>query len=70
MHFEWIDSKEHALLLRRKGEIELDFFSEGFDGFCAAVDASETPVLFCERFDERSNIWNFKEHCHDCIEKK
>ena len=46
----------------------MDFFADGFDGFCAAVDASDTPVLFCERFDERSNIWNFKEHCHDCIE--
>lgn len=46
----------------------MDFFAEGYEGFCAAVDASETPVLFCERFDERSSIWNFKEHCHDCIE--
>jgi YesN/AraC family two-component response regulator len=46
----------------------LEFLTNGFDGFCAAVDASETPVLFCERFDERSSIWNFKEHCHDCIE--
>ena len=45
-----------------------DFFANGYEGFCAAVDASETPVLFCERFDERSSIWNFKEHCHNCIE--
>lgn len=51
-----------------KGETALEFLTNGFDGFCAAVDASETPVLFCERFDERSSIWNFKEHCHDCIE--
>ena len=48
--------------------MSLDFLSNGYDGFCAAVDASETPVLFCERFDERSSIWNFQEHCHDCIE--
>ncbi len=51
-----------------KGETALEFLTNGFDGFCAGVDASETPVLFCERFDERSSIWNFKEHCHDCIE--
>ncbi len=51
-----------------KGETALEFLTNGFDGFCAAVNASETPVLFCERFDERSSIWNFKEHCHDCIE--
>ena len=51
-----------------KGETALEFLTNGFDGFCAAVDASETPVLFCERFDERSSIWNFNEHCHDCIE--
>ncbi len=46
----------------------MDFFANGYEEFCAAVDRSETPVLFCERFDERSNIWNFKEHTHDCIE--
>lgn len=46
----------------------LDFFANGFPGFCEAIDRSQTPVLFCERFDERSNIWNFKEHKHDCIE--
>ena len=46
----------------------MDFFSQGYEGFCAQVDAQETPVLFCERFDERSSIWNFEEHCHECIE--
>ncbi len=46
----------------------MDFFADGYEGFCAAVDQSKTPVLFCERFDERSSIWNFKEHAHDCIE--
>jgi YesN/AraC family two-component response regulator len=51
-----------------KGERALDFLTGGFEGFSEAVDLSETPVLFCERFDERSSIWNFKEHCHDCIE--
>jgi len=48
--------------------MDLDFFSQGYEGYCAQVDAQETPVLFCERFDERSNIWNFEEHCHECIE--
>ena len=46
----------------------MDFFENGYEGFCSAVNASETPVLFCERFDERSDIWNFNEHCHNCIE--
>lgn len=46
----------------------MEFFENGLEGFCEAIDRSETPVLFCERFDERSNIWNFKEHKHDCIE--
>ncbi|NLI52797.1 MAG: helix-turn-helix transcriptional regulator [Clostridiales bacterium] len=46
----------------------MDFFASGYENFCAAVDRSETPVLFCERFDERSSIWNFKEHTHDCVE--
>mgnify|MGYP003591799735 FL=1 len=46
----------------------MDYLASSYEDFCAAIDRSETPVLFCERFDERSNIWNFKEHCHDCIE--
>ena len=45
-----------------------DFFSDGFEGYCEELNRSQTPVLFCERFDERSNIWNFQEHKHDCIE--
>ena len=44
------------------------FFSAGFEGYCEELNRSQTPVLFCERFDERSNIWNFQEHKHDCIE--
>ena len=46
----------------------MDLLAEGYEGFCKAIDQAQTPVLFCERFDERSSIWNFKEHCHDCIE--
>lgn len=46
----------------------MEFLESGFEGFAEAIDQSETPVLFCERFDEQSNIWNFKEHKHDCIE--
>ena len=44
------------------------FFTNGFEGYCEQINRAQTPVLFCERFDERSNIWNFKEHKHDCIE--
>lgn len=40
----------------------------GFEGFCAAIDKVKTPVLFCERFDEQSDIWNFSKHKHDFIE--
>jgi AraC-like DNA-binding protein len=46
----------------------LEFLENGFEGFCAALDKTETPVLFCERFDEKSTIWNFAKHKHDCIE--
>jgi YesN/AraC family two-component response regulator len=40
----------------------------GFESFCEALEKVETPVLFCERFDEKSNIWNFERHKHECIE--
>jgi len=46
----------------------VEFLENGFEGFCAALDSVETPVLFCERFDEKSSIWNFSKHRHDCIE--
>jgi AraC-like DNA-binding protein len=46
----------------------MEFLENGFDGFCQALDRVETPVLFCERFDEKSSIWNFSKHKHDCIE--
>ena len=46
----------------------MDYVANEFDGLCAVLDQAETPVLFCERFDEKSNIWNFKRHKHDCIE--
>ena len=51
-----------------ENERESSFFAAGWEGFSETLNRSETPVLFCERFDERSNIWNFKEHKHDCIE--
>ncbi len=46
----------------------MDYLENGLDSFCAAINQVETPVLFCERFDEKSNIWNFSKHKHDCIE--
>ncbi|MEN6593564.1 MAG: AraC family transcriptional regulator [Clostridiaceae bacterium] len=46
----------------------MDYYSNGYDSFCESIEQADTPVLFCERFDEQSNIWNFKEHKHDCIE--
>ena len=46
----------------------MDYMGSGFEGFCTALDQVQTPVLFCERFDEKSDIWNFVRHKHDCIE--
>ena len=46
----------------------MELLNGGFEGFCAAIEKVETPVLFCERFDEKSSIWNFSKHKHDCIE--
>ncbi len=43
-------------------------FCESYEAFCTKLDACSTPLLFCERFDERSNIWNFSKHQHECIE--
>jgi YesN/AraC family two-component response regulator len=46
----------------------VDYVTNGFEGFCKVLDQVDTPVLFCERFDESSDIWNFTSHKHDCIE--
>lgn len=46
----------------------MDFLSGGVEGFCEALNNTEVSVLFCERFDGKSNIWNFNRHKHDCIE--
>lgn len=46
----------------------MDFLTNGLEGFCKALDEVEASVLFCERFDEKSDIWNFNAHKHDCIE--
>ena len=42
--------------------------TDGYEVFCEAIEKAETPVLFCEQFDEKSDIWNFSSHKHDCIE--
>lgn len=46
----------------------MDYCSNGLESFIETLSGVETPVLFCERFDEKSNIWNFSMHKHDCIE--
>lgn len=46
----------------------MGYVSNGLNGFCEELNRVETPVLFCERFDEKSNIWNFVRHKHECIE--
>lgn len=40
----------------------------GFENFCETVDQAAIQVLFCERFDEKSDIWNFSRHRHNHIE--
>lgn len=44
------------------------FFENGFDGFCESLACVKPEILFCEQFDEKSSIWNFESHKHDCIE--
>lgn len=38
------------------------------DELCDLVESQPTPVLFCERFDGKSEIWNWKRHKHSCVE--
>ncbi len=38
------------------------------EGFEQALNKSDIQVMFCEQFDEKSEIWNFKRHKHDFIE--
>lgn len=45
-----------------------DFLANGFPGFCEALEKASVPLVFCERFDETSNIWNTTRHKHDYIE--
>ena len=46
----------------------MSYLDHGFQGFCEEIENKHIPVLFCEQFDEKSNIWNFKQHKHDFIE--
>ena len=41
---------------------------ENFEEFCGALSLVKPRILFCEQFDEKSSIWNFERHKHDCIE--
>ena len=47
---------------------ETEFCSNNFDSFCDALSKVKPTIHFCEQFDEKSSIWNFEEHKHDCIE--
>ncbi len=46
----------------------LEYCSNDFESFCIALSKVKPRILFCEQFDEKSSIWNFEEHKHDCIE--
>jgi len=47
---------------------DVSYYSNGFEGFCEALSKVKPEILFCEQFDEKSSIWNFESHKHDCIE--
>ena len=51
-----------------EGSNTLNLCTNEFDSFCNALSNVKPKVLFCERFDEKSSIWNFEDHKHDCIE--
>jgi len=36
--------------------------------YLAAANIENAKLQFCERFDERSRIWNFSRHSHPCFE--
>ena len=38
------------------------------DELCELVESQPTPVLFCERYDGKSEIWNWNRHKHNCVE--
>ena len=46
----------------------VEFCLDNFDSFCDALSKTKPRIFFCEQFDEKSSIWNFEEHKHDCIE--
>lgn len=49
-------------------DVVKDYFTNGLEGFCSTLAEVKPKVLFCEQFDEKSSIWNFEGHKHDCIE--
>ena len=42
--------------------------NEDFERFCEGLSKVKPHILFCEQFDEKSSIWNFERHKHDCVE--
>lgn len=36
--------------------------------YLSSIDKESCQVSFCEQFDEKSHIWDYSMHAHDCIE--
>ena len=41
---------------------------EEIEQYMAGMDLNNVELVFCERFDGKSRIWNFKKHRHDYVE--
>ena len=39
-----------------------------FNNFCKVTEKADAHLVFCERFDGNSNIWNFTCHNHPYLE--
>lgn len=38
------------------------------DQYLDSIQKDTCRISFCERFDEKSRIWNYAKHAHSCIE--
>lgn len=42
--------------------------ADSFEAFCSSLEETPVSLEFCERFDEKSNIWNLSRHKHTYVE--
>lgn len=46
----------------------MDMISEKVAAVSEKLSGGRIELKFCEQFDEKSDVWNFNRHKHDCIE--